>query len=210
MTKGQIVDLILLSVLGGKLSDDANVQRAEISAYLPLAMAQAIKVVMVDSLSLAARTNPRVPGTAFNQIYTPYVSTPEWDNVRGLHKVAIEGGVINALDDGGVAMAYPEKNPSAPYMRLPNAIFMAGMEAMALFPSFHAENGTVYFHNLQQPVGPVVIMRIKGIDDLGDDEDIPLNDDVIGAAITIAESWFRRQASGISDSISDNKDKNEK
>lgn len=209
MTKGEVIDLILLSVNGGKLSDDANVQRGEIAAYMNIAFATAAKAMVVGDRALAMRQQPYLAGAGFSALYKPYIATPVKDESRGLHVVDLPD-TASSSDMDGVGVIYPIKNPSAPYIRMLTAIGHAGMPALAAFPSFHVEDGKVFFHNLALPVGQLVINHMPGVVGLGDDDAIPYSDEVIGLAIQAAESWFRRQRETRADDVSDDKDLNEK
>ena len=211
MTRKEAVDLVLLAVLGGKLSDDANVQRAEVEAYMNVAYAGAIKAVVVDGQALQSspKTGSAQLGSALNNLYKPHVGTPEKDDDRNMWKLVLPG-VLPLPGSSGVSIVYPQKNPNLPYMRFDNAIAAAGAAHItSVMPAFHVEEATIWFHAYPLPVHPVVAMCCPSIDTFGADEELPFPKEVDGVALKLATDWFRDQRQTMADNISDDKDLNE-
>lgn len=206
MTKGAVIDLILLNVLGGKLSDDANVQRGEVDAYLDIAYAMAAKAVVVESLSLQGASQM---GAAFNTVLSPFTGTPTKDSDRDLWRLDLPR-VLPVEGNDGVVIVYPQKNPSMPYLRMDNAISYAGASHLGdLMPSFHVESNVVWFHNYPMPVHPVVAMICPSVSAQEDTDELAYPEGITARALQYAEAWFRKQRETMADPTSNDKDLNE-
>lgn len=208
ITKTEAIDLILLNVLGGKLSDDANVQRGEVDAYMDIAYGLAIKNVVVEQ-QLSEKTLSQL-GAAFNHVMVPYTGTPTKDEARSLWRLDLPA-ILPAAGNDGVGMVYPEKNPSMPYVRMDNAISFAGSpQLLSIMPSFHVEGSIVWLHAYSMPVHPLIAMICPSVSLMDPEEEIKYPDAVTGNALKIAVEWFRGQRETLADPISNDKDLNER
>jgi hypothetical protein len=217
MTKAEAVDIILLYVVGGKLSQDANVRRAEINVYLDKALASAIKAGvfegMVGERQLSASSAILPNYGPMSPIYSPFTGTPEKDTVTGLYKLQLPK-VIPLDNDWAVRMAYPEKASNNPYIRMRSPFEMNGAENMMgdkgfYYIEYQNAGPVLWFVNMAMPVCEATVLLAKSVESLGDDELLPYPGDIIMNAIEISKRHFVGQRQMPADDTGNIKDINE-
>lgn len=216
MTKANAIDLVLLYVLGGKLSQDSNVKRIDIETYFDVAMAAAVKAGVFDGIAAernysgSAAVLPNYGVTS--QIYSPYEGTPTQDPVTGLYILQLPK-VIALDNDWAIQAAFPDKGKD-PYIRMRSRFSMRGVEGiMGANGFYHIEytdlGPVLYFQNLSLPVCQVRCLIAKAPSAVEDDAELPYQDDIVLKAIEIAKAHFQGQRSLPADNLANTKDVNE-
>jgi len=216
MTKANAIDLILLYVLGGKLSQDANVKRVDIEAYFDVAMATAVKSGVFDGIAAernysgSAAVLPNYGVTS--SIYSPFVGVPTKDADSGLYKLQLPK--VLALDnDWAIQSVFPEKGKS-PYIRMRSRFSMLGVEyLMGGYPYFYVEyqssGPALYILNISEPVCAVRCLIAQAPSTLDNDTELPYEDSIVAKAIDMAKQHFQGQRSIPADDLANTKDINE-
>ena len=199
MTKGEAVDVIYLHVNGGKASSDNNIKRDEIAVYFPTALGVAIKghIFELKQMAMAEKNSGDLlfENSLPEGFYTTFEGTPVNDTERMVYKLVLPK--LIALPYGwAVRNPRAKKNPSADFMRLPNASITSAFESVfAGVYSYWTEDAesetTLFLNNLPAPICPMLVSIIKDPSDIEDDDKIDAPDDVINGAIRIATEYFR-------------------
>lgn len=199
MTKAEAVDIIYIELGGGKMSSDNNFKRDEIGVYLSAALGTAIKKHIFDLKQMAMQE--RASGDVLFEksipegFYTTVSGTPEYDEERDVYSLLIDKTM--ALPYGwGVRNPRAKKNPSADFIRLPNASITSAFESIfAGVYSYWTEEGptqtTIYFNNLPSPVCEVLVSVITDPSETADTDSLNAPKDVIENAIRLTTDYFR-------------------
>lgn len=214
MTKAEAIDLVILPLSGGKLSNDNNIQRPEVEAFLDLALATAVKKALFEAKALA-RTE-KASGMLFEDsipetFFTTETITPTKNTTRGVYSAEISG-VLTISQGWGIRNPRPVKNIKESYGRLPDpSIVSASPAVFEGQPFFWAEYNDntgvteIFFTKMPAPVCNFLVQVIKNPTSLDADDTINAPDDMIMDAIRAAIEHFAPQASTKADIRSDDK-----
>lgn len=215
MTKGELVELVLLGFTGGKLSADSNIKRDEIRVYLPAALSAALRDAIFEQRGQARAD--LAAGLLFDldldpNYYTPFTATPTYDTVRKVYYIDLPK--LADLPYGwATRVAYSQVNPMMPFVKMRSATAFAGADnligSVTGFWVDHTETPRMNFVGYQLPVCPVIAEIAKDASVLEDSDLLPYPGHVINRAIMQCERKFNIQCSRPADNLSDNKDVNE-
>lgn len=214
MTKGEIIDLVLLNVSGGNFSPDINVTRQDIATRLSAQVASSIPASKMNKELMAYRKSRNAyPDFDFRispEFLKTYNADPIYDEVRCIYyiippkKIAMYGDSIDSVFPVG---------SNVEFIKIRDAFEVQGMPLLnTTFWYFeHNAGDKVYLLNLPLPVGTLSIRMLVDIDDLDDDEDIPIPADQIAKVIDDMVLYFKDQVQTFpEDEIADNiEDSNE-
>jgi len=214
MTKGTLIDLILLGVTGGKLSVDNNVWRDDIAAYLPAAVAEAVKR---DAFEKRAEARQDLALTGLFEFFWPVeffkevIATPVKDTVSD--KYYIELPALLDLPNGwNVGSARPVGTFDVDYIRLPgfqSAIGLQDIGQTFYWVSNRAGKFRAYFSSLPFPIQDVAVLAAVSPSDLDDGDEVPIPPGMENYVIQTAVRHFTGQATMPADAILDDKGINE-
>lgn len=201
MNKREAVELIFLNVNGGKFTDEAPVQIPDIEAYLPLALASAIKAAMFEEKNSARADKGQ--GILFEDalpesFYTTYAFTPTKDNERGAWVASLPKAF--GMEYGwGVRHPRPKANPGNDFFRLPHAGIASAMSAAfhgaRMYWTEEADGETkLFLTGVTPPVCEMLVSIIKDPKYQEDDEEIFAPKDALDNAVRAAVNFFRAQA----------------
>lgn len=152
MTKGQIIDSVLLRVSGGRLSTDVDVRREDIAVLVgpavSLALAQSKKDAEGDRRFLFQTLGVISPGVS-GQFSTTYSVTPVADSDRMLHYVELEQGIIPLQGNTGIDMLAPKVGRTS-YVRLSSQSEIAGIPDYVPVTFYWVEGRRVYIDGLSE------------------------------------------------------------
>lgn len=214
MTKGVLVDLILLAVSGGKLSIDNNVWRDDIAAYLPAVVAEAVRQ---DAYQKRAESRADMAVTGILDFFTPVefykevVATPVLDPVTKKYYVILPE-LLDLPAGWNVQSARPAGTFDADYIRLPGFQSFIGAQELGQ-PFFWVQKKGIefrmYFSAMLEPVQAVAAMVAVSPSALEDGDELPIPAGLERWVIDTAVQHFRGQAGIPADSIYDDKGVNE-
>lgn len=214
MKKGEAIDTILIQVNGGTLSQDSNVMRADIAAYLPAAIAAAAKMDAIQKRQ-EARADATVTGLysyfPSTEFYSEVVRTPVLDSVTG--KYYIEMPDLLDLPNGWNTMgARPVGSFSVDYIRLSNPSSLIGVDYMSQSFFWIIKNGKqlrMYFSTLPFPIQDVAVQAALSPMAQEDDDELNISPGMEDFVIQSAVNFFRGQRTIPADPILDDKDVND-
>ena len=124
MTIGEAIDLVHIAVTGGHLTQDSNVMRADICAYLPSA------INYFNVMAMRERRNElrgEESGTwSDGSFYGVYTLTPALDMTTDQWYVDLPGAIMSLPKGRGIDGIWPIKNPRSPFIYIPSPQALAG------------------------------------------------------------------------------------
>jgi hypothetical protein len=215
MTRGELTELILLAMVGGKLTNDSNVKREEINVFLPAALATASRDAIFEQRAQARADLAAGVLSSFDNdpaFYKPFTATPVKDDTNGFYYIVLPQ-LMALPHNWETRTAYIQKNPAAPFVKMMGATAFAGAERyLNGISGYWVEYGIapkMYFTSMPYPICPVIAEIVQSPEGLGQDDTLPYPDAVIEKSIRYAERHFGIQVSRPADNRSDNKDVNE-
>ncbi len=176
MTKGEIVESVLLAASGYRLSQDIPVRREDINALLPEAMAYAIERWNNNS-TRAKFQELQVIGAhdhSFDFLTTIEV-TPTLDQARGYYYVELPQRVLNIRGSSGIQQLFPAQG--ANYVKVNSRASIIGIENSCVAFYWHESVGgksRLYIFNIGFPVCTHYAQYLFNPADLRDDDEVPL------------------------------------
>lgn len=207
-TKGELVEQIYLRVSGGKLSDDVHIQRVDIEPYL----AAAINYAMVKEIRIRKREaimngewdsdlDPDFLGTYYPEIQT--------DDQRGLRYAELPVKIQSLPGNLGLQEVFPlygEVN----FVKIKGQFEVTGLNRVLKCPIYWFEtvgiSQRVYFKNLSRAVTKVAVRAVASIQDLEDEDVVPVPPGMEVEIIDICVGFFTGQRQMPSDMIANNND----
>lgn len=212
MTIGEAVDLILIHVDGGHLTQDSNVLRADIRAYLPAAI-NYFTVAEMRMRRAEARGDSFIPSNwsdgSFFGIYTltPVNSEYGW-------YVDLPGHIVSLFNARGLESVYPIKAPLMPFIRMSNPSELAGAEQIMgpnvfYYPETAGEVTRLRLLNFSGSACDVIVRAMLDISALSDDSPLPVPAGVDMAVVDKCVQHFAAQRMSPADIALDGNDLNQ-
>lgn len=208
-TKGEMVDQIYLKVVGGSPSDDVDVQRVDIEPFL----AAAINYAMVKEIRIRKREKAALGewDTSLDpEFVATYFSNIKYDDQRGLRYIDLPVRIQALPSNAGLQDIFAPKAKK-------NFIKLRGpFEAVGVTPALRestlywyenvGEAQRVYFRHLSNTVQEVAVRAVASIQDLEDQDIVPVPPGLEMEVINLCVDFFTGQRQMPEDSIVDNKD----
>lgn len=214
MTNAEIIDTVLLSVGGGKLSADMNVMREDVLAmiaptaiYLMTGNAWNRKAASRQDLSAVGLSQPLDMSMGRNLMLTPVN-----DAARSLYYVDIPGVIVPLPGSDGVFFVSPKSG--LPYIKASSMGEVRGLCDIAETGTFwwlekNGTSGRVYFLGLADASCQVSVFAAT-IDTTDENSEPGVPKDLEVPLIEKLIEHFMRQRGNPADLILDGKDLNEK
>lgn len=201
MTKGELVESILIKVNGGRLTADTKVRKEDIAILL----ASAINYATVQQYGI----NKQVTGEnefpeSFISSY-PNVEVQE-DSDRDLRYVDIPVAILALPKNYGFQSASPMKGNSLFVQtsfndRQQNQYYSNSFADVTLY---WLEGNRVYFQNLPQITDKILLRLIQSLRDIADDAELPIPGGLEITILDIMDKWFTGQKAMPADYKPDN------
>lgn len=206
MTKGELIEAVLLAVTGGKLSSESDVWREDIRVYLPSAVRDAVKAYIYETKA-QDRADRMVNHGVDEGLLSTITRTPIKDAERGLWYIQLPK--VMPLPHGWfLASAYPQKSGSAQYALVPSQASALGAEEfLGIYGWPEADSSRVYFSDMALPICPVIVRAAVDVEGLLDTDSSNVYSMVEARVIEICKAHFREQRGTPKDELLDNQDK---
>lgn len=182
-TKKQLIDLIHLNVSGGRLSPDVDISRPNVAAMLPAFISEAITIYMRQERRERAQMMGVAPSFG-NDVAGHFLSTYEINPVAdddrpGLYYAPLPGKVQIVPGNSGLGNVF-SKNMRGSYIKVGSQDELIGIQLVdTTFYWYEKQSdGTarLYFYNMGSPVCTLYTRLIVSLDDLAEDDIIPMPD----------------------------------
>lgn len=196
MTKGELIDLIILNVSGGNFSPDINITRQDVAARLKGSIAAAIaleqETTKDSSYKKSRYAYPDFDIRISPEFFLTYTVEPLYDDVKCLYyinppkKIAKTGNSIDSV--------YPVAG-NVEFIKIRDSFEVQSMPLLDVTFWYYEESDEerVYLINLPLPVGTLSIKMMVDVDDLDDDETLPIPTSKIPLVIDELVKYFRMQ-----------------
>ncbi len=206
-TKGEFIDQIYLLIIGGQMSPDVNVKRADIEAYL----AQAINYITVKEIRQRKREDD--DRNVDSEFYKTYYVTPIWDTVRHKYYVILPARLQLLPGGDGIGSVAP-RGSDKPSVKMRSPYELSGIEHIIQQEMYWYEvigNGDLreerlYFINLGQPTPEMMIRMIPSIESLSNNDIVSMPSGLEVEVLNLAAQWFKEQRMLPADVLNNNKD----
>jgi len=205
MTKGELIESVLIAVTGGMLTSESNVWREDIRTYVPAAIREAVKGYIYE-LKAQNRADQFKSKGIDEGLLTTVTRTPIKDAERNLWYVQLPQ--VMPLPNGwGLASVLPQKSGAVQYANVPSQASLTGTgDFLPTAVWLEADSSRVYFTDMSLPVCPVIVRAAIDVTALADDEQSPVYSMVEGRVIEMCRQFFMAQRLGASDGLLDNQD----
>lgn len=216
MTVGEAIDLILLAVTGGRLTQESSVQRAEIRALLPAAIDRFLTAEM--RLRRQEARQDVMDGFASTwddgTFFVGYDLTPALDSTRKSWYVTLPGKLVQIPGQRGISTVHPVKYPTQPFAAAKIPAALAGAEGILgsqvfYWPEVSGDETKVWLYNYTGFDCDITVWALLNSVDLGDDAQMPIPNDIIPDALEWLRNWFMAQRGTVADNDKDDSDINE-
>lgn len=198
MTKGEIIESVLLAVSGGKLSADTDVRREDIEVMVSPAISLALQDYIDRSRRRdyeRLRNNGAVEGVPVAQFATTYLLTPSLDETRDLYSIVLPGKLFPLPAELGIEMVAPKQGRRS-YTKVNSQAELAGLPELGFTFYWHEivnNESVLYFDGLGYPVCEIVVKMLLDPQGYGLDDEIPLPSGIDLKAIDLLTAHFRGQ-----------------
>jgi hypothetical protein len=175
MTKGEIVESVLLAASGYRLSQDIPVRREDIKALLPEAMAYAIEKWNNNSLRSKFQELQIIGAHEHSfDFLTTIEVMPTLDAARGYYYVELPQRVLNIRGSSGIQQLFPAQGLG--YVKVSSRQSIIGIEHCQTFYWHESFGGKsrLYIFNIGLPVCIHYAQYLFNPADLKDDDEVPL------------------------------------
>lgn len=214
MTKGELIEVAYINIMGGELTQDANVRREDIEYYLPTAVAVALKNSMFQDRA-EARAELSVSGfssfTPSPEFYKEYKATPKKDDINCEYQVFLPA-LLDLPNNWNVINAYPASGTVSDYIRVPARRDLIGLDNLGPVFYYLTNNGAgtkAVFPVLPEPVSDIVFTIAISPEALEMTDQMYLPPSVENTVIRILEDHFRQQRFNPADPLMDGNDIND-
>lgn len=196
MTKGEIIESVVLSVSGGRLSADVDVRREDVAVLVAPAISAALQQYLDNSLDRNRKvlSLTGAPGQHLSGGFTvTYTLTPAKDTTRGLYYIEMPGRLILVANGFGVETVQPTQGRKS-YKGVGSQSELSGLGDTGIVFYWHeliSGNSRLYFDTLGQPVCDHIVKAVIDPAGYGIDDDIPLPSGVDMAAIEMLVNHFK-------------------
>lgn len=210
MTKGEMIELVYLGVQGGQPSPDVNVRREDIATYL----APAINYVTTGEIRARRREEAQfgwLSGPVVdNDFLGTYYLDVLYDDQRGLRYAELPVKIVSLPSNDGLNLVAPMQG-STPFIKLRSQFEDAGSEGMFINQTRYwyervGMSDRIYFKNISNVVAQVMTRLVVSIEDLGDDDQVPVPSGVEVQILDLVIAWFTKQRQMPADMLNNNKD----
>lgn len=208
MTKGEAIESIYINVIGGKLSDDVNIQREDINIYFSAAVNTAIVTKIRLDRREAQQDTLMSKSLSSDYIKTYRLSVvPSNEKIRDVHiKLPIR---TQALDGNAGIQSVSDINRDFFYEKMGSLQQTRGIEDV-LPPFFWHESidGDEYIliRKASFLVKEVFVRLVPAIEDLEEDDQLPIPPGMETDIIEMCIAYFRKQRHDGADYKIDDKD----
>lgn len=200
--RGRLIDLVLLRITGGQLSDDGAVQRSDIRAYLPIALNFATTKFYYSNKK--EELNRDFPSYFYS--YLPNLSIARTGSVANvaLPKLILQfagnQGVRNVTDDFG--------NTFTPLMDGELSMVNYYTEAFPNTRFFQQQGQSLQLWNVTEFATHVNVVAMADPSTLTDDDEMPIAAGIEADVIDLCVAHFQAQRQQPADDIVDTQDLN--
>lgn len=212
MTVGKAIDLVHIAVTGGHLTQDSNVMRADICAYLPAALNYYNVAAMRER---RAELRGEDGGTwSDGSFYGVYTLTPALDSTTSQWYVDLPGAIISLPRNRGIEGIWPIKNPTAPFIPAPSPQALAGAwgilgDNVFYYLQQNAGATRVFFINANAFTCDLTVRALLNSGCLNDDDLLPCPPEVAIMVVDKCAEYFRQQRGTPADNAKDDRDINQ-
>jgi len=214
MTKGVLIESAYLSIMGGELTQDANVRREDLNAYLPTAVARAWKQEMFGDRA-EARAEVSVNGfgsfSPSPEFYSEVVITPVKNDVTCAYSATLPK-LLDLPNNWNVLNARPVASFDIDYIRVTShrdAIGLEGLGPVFYWVTNTASRTVANFVDLPVPIQDIVFTVAISPEALALTDEVPYPPSVLNTAINMMVAYFRQQRSVPADAELDGNDIND-
>ena len=212
MTVGEAIDMVLLRVNGGRLTQESSVQRAEIRTLLPVVMDRFLTIekrMRKQESRQEGAPEPWDDGSFFGI----YNLTPQKDSVTGLWHVDLPGS-LSQIGSGAISTVYPEKFPLLPFVPAKHPSLLAGAngifgDQVFYYPEANGDSTRISLVNYSGFGCDITVWALLSTVDLADTDQLPVPRSIQPDALEYMCQWFERQRGVIADNDKDDSDINE-
>jgi hypothetical protein len=213
MTIGQAIDLVHIAVTGGHLTQDSNVMRADICAYLPSAL-NYFNVVAMRERRKELRGEDAGGSWSDGSFYGVYTLTPALDSTTNQWYIDLPGVIISLPRNRGIDGIWPVKNQTAPFIPAPSPQALAGAwgilgDNVFYYLQREGEATRVYFINANSFTCDVTVRALLTPDCMNEDDLMPCPPEVEMMVIDKCVQHFIQQRTIPADNGKDDRDINQ-
>lgn len=172
MTKGELIETVLLKVSGFKLSTDVDVQRADIRVYLPVAIRDAITAYYWQERNANAQEIQLYgagSSTATIPFLTSFTVMPQKDEATNKYYINLPKRVQSLPLNRGIEDVYPLQG-DWDYVRITSPAELIGLPLVSTF--YWYEDQKIWFINLGKPVCDHKVRFVVDVSSLEDDDEL--------------------------------------
>ena len=214
MTKGVLIESAYLNIMGGELSQDANVRREDLNAYLPTAVARAWTQEMFANRA-EARAEVSVNGfSSFApgpEFYKEVSITPTKNAVTCLYDVRLPK-LLDLPNNWNVLGARSVASYNTDFIRVNSYRDAIGLDGIGPVFYWIVNDGISFkaiFGELPAPVQDVVFTIAISPEALSMTDEVPYPPSVLNTTINMLVAYFRSQRGTPADSKLDGSDIND-
>lgn len=214
MTKAEIIDQAWIQVMGGVLTQDANVKRVDIENLLPPVMAMVMtNAVFQGRAEARAELSVRSIGSYAPAIeyYKEVVVTPVLDEQTCVYCADLPK-LLDLPNMWNTINARPIKSFSVDLIRVQSHASLIGAPEtpqMFYWITSRGNGQKAWFPNLLEPVQDIVITAVVSPDALEGTDEVPCPPSVESQIIAMLVQTYRQQRGFPGDTILDDKDIND-
>ncbi len=213
-TKKSLADQVLIAVLGGKLTEDANVWFEDIAAYIPAAISFVLQQDIDERIERESLQQRRMRSNIMPVVNNEYTFVYDLvvlhDDARDLHFMNLPGKLIKLSSTKGISQIVP-------YNGVPLTIVKNQGETIGLENIGQAFAWIEYYTNVDKVMiqghRPAVtnLLVHAAIDpaDMNDSDPLPIPQHLELKVVEICVSFFTKQRGIPADPVADNSDVNE-
>jgi len=216
MKVGEAIDLILLAVTGGRLTQENSVQRAEIRVLLPAAIDKFLTLEM--RLRRQEARQDAMDGFASlwddGTFFGIYTLTPAQDTTKGMWCVTLPGKLAQIPGQRSLGLVVPVKYPTKPFVQAKHPAALAGAEGILgsqvfCWPETIGDASKIWLYNYSGFDCDLEVWALLNSVDLGDDAELPVPGNIVPDALDWLKKWFMEQRGTVADNDKDDSDINE-
>lgn len=214
-TKAQIVEQVYLKVAGGTSSMDSDVLKADIESYLPAAanavMMEDVRFGLVKD-ARKGRTKPMSTDDIIPlDIIGTFVETIQDDTVRDLKYVELSKPIVSLPGSASifeVSSVTGQLNfVNIKWQQGDRGIELAMQDTAKFWIERYAGTKRIYLKDISDEVEQLLLRYLVSVSDIGDDETLPVPDDIEDAIVQRMVLFFVQQRELPSDNEPNNLDK---
>lgn len=190
MTKGELIESVVIKVNGGRLTADTKVHRADVEVLL----ASAINYATIAQY----RVNKNETGE--NDFPESFISTYpkvpiKTDSDRDLNYLELPTGILTIPKNYGLQSVSPMKGKNVfvqiSFNEIPDVNYY--VNSYKDITLYWLEGQRVYFQNLPAITDKVLVRLIQSIKDIEEDEELPVPSGLEIDILRIMDEWFSGQ-----------------